>query len=211
MQIVFQTFVNLSLGMPVRIDIMIKEIINFPNRIYNKIILSWWNVVFENPPKINGRISIGGKGKVIVGNKVTINSSHRSNPVGSKERSSIHVAKGAVVKIGDNVGISNSLLYAWEAITIEDDVMIGGGCQIYDTDFHSLNYEDRVLNGDNKVKVSPVIIKKGAFIGASSIILKGVTVGEKSIVAAGSVVAKSIPGGEIWGGNPARFIKKIEE
>ena len=57
---------------------------------------------------------------------------------------------------------------------------------------------------------SPVIIKDGAFIGAHSIILKGVIIGEKSIVGAGSVVTKSIPDGEIWAGNPAKFIRKIE-
>jgi acetyltransferase-like isoleucine patch superfamily enzyme len=136
---------------------MIRKILRFPDLVYNKIVFSLWDVVFEIPPKINGRISIGGKGKVIVGNKVTFNSSNRSNPVGAKERTSIHVAKEAVVKIGDNVGISNSLIYAWESITIENDVMVGGGCQIYDTDFHSLQYEDRVLKGDNNVKVSGCI------------------------------------------------------
>ena len=30
-----------------------------------------------------------------------------------------------------------------------------------------------------------------------------------SIIAAGSVVTKNIPGGELWGGTPAMFIKKI--
>jgi len=55
------------------------------------------------------------------------------------------------------------------------------------------------------------VIQEGAFVGASSIILKGVTIGKHSIVAAGSVVSKSIPAGEIWGGNPAKFIRKTEE
>jgi acetyltransferase-like isoleucine patch superfamily enzyme len=41
------------------------------------------------------------------------------------------------------------------------------------------------------------------------LILKGVTVGKYSIVAAGSIVTKSIPPNEIWGGNPAKFIRRI--
>ena len=39
---------------------------------------------------------------------------------------------------------------------------------------------------------------------------KGVTIGEHAIVGAGSVVAKDISGGEIWAGNPAKYIKSIE-
>jgi len=39
------------------------------------------------------------------------------------------------------------------------------------------------------------------------IILKGVTIGNNVIIAAGSVISKDIPNNEIWGGNPAVFIK----
>ena len=59
-----------------------------------------------------------------------------------------------------------------------------------------------------KKRNAPVVIKDLAFIGMHSIILKGVTIGEKSIIGAGSVVSKDVPDGEIWAGNPARFIKK---
>lgn len=52
-------------------------------------------------------------------------------------------------------------------------------------------------------------VKKRIIIGGFSIILKGVAIGENSIVAAGSVVSKDIPDNEIWGGIPAKFIRKI--
>ena len=55
------------------------------------------------------------------------------------------------------------------------------------------------------------LMKDDVFIGANCYIGKGVIIGDRSIVAAGSVVVKSIPADEIWGGNPAKFIKKIND
>ncbi len=53
-----------------------------------------------------------------------------------------------------------------------------------------------------------VKIGDNSFIGANTIICNSVTIGNNVIVGAGSIVTKSIPDNEIWGGNPARFIKK---
>lgn len=116
----------------------------------------------------------------------------------------------AAIIIGDNVGISNSTIVSWNKVEIDDYVYIGGGCKIWDTDFHSIDPYERRHNGDQKVNMAPIKIKKYAFIGGGSIILKGVTIGEYSIIGAGSVVVKSVPDKEIWAGNPARCIRKIE-
>lgn len=45
---------------------------------------------------------------------------------------------------------------------------------------------------------------------AGAIIIGDVTVGDNSIIAAGAVVTKDVPPGEIWGGVPAQFIKKVK-
>lgn len=79
---------------------------------------------------------------------------------------------------------------------------------IFDTDFHPLDALKRRI-GFEGMKSKPVTIEDDAFIGAHCVICKGVTIGSRSIVAAGSVVVKDIPRNEIWGGNPARFIRKI--
>jgi acetyltransferase-like isoleucine patch superfamily enzyme len=89
--------------------------------------------------------------------------------------------------------------------------MIGGGVQIYDTDFHPIDFQKRNLNDQESINTFPVTLKKNCFIGVNTIILKGVTIGERSVVAAGSVVVKSIPKDEIWGGNPCVFLKRIEQ
>ena len=91
---------------------------------------------------------------------------------------------------------------------IGNNVIIGVGTQIRDTDNHSLNPFDRLngLDWKNK-KTQPIKIGDNVFIGTNTIILKGVEIGDNCIIAAGSVVTKSIPENEIWGGNPAKFLK----
>ena len=46
-------------------------------------------------------------------------------------------------------------------------------------------------------------------IGTNATILGGLTIGDDAMIGAGSVVTKDIPAGEIWAGNPARFLKKV--
>ena len=65
----------------------------------------------------------------------------------------------------------------------------------------------RSKNADWKMLKTKVC--KGASIGAGSTILPGITIGENAMVGAGSVVTKSIPAGELWVGNPAKFLRKI--
>lgn len=157
-----------------------------------------------------GRVFVRGKGSVSIGKNVTINSCREANPIGGDMRTIIFAKDDSMIKIGDGVGISNSAIVAMREIVIEDNVFIGGSCKIYDHDFHSIFYEERISEIDSGVKFAPVCIKKGAFIGAHTIILKGVIIGEKSVIGAGSVVTKSVPDNEVWAGNPARFVKRIK-
>lgn len=48
-------------------------------------------------------------------------------------------------------------------------------------------------------------------IGARSVVCEGAIIESESILAPGSVVppARRIPSGELWGGNPVRFIRKL--
>lgn len=69
--------------------------------------------------------------------------------------------------------------------------------------------ERKQLDAAGHIKHASIKIEDDAFIGARSIITKGVTIGARSVVAAGSVVVCDIPSDEIWGGNPAKFIKRL--
>ena len=159
--------------------------------------------------KITGRLCIHGrKDGVRIGNFVTINSSESVNPTSGINRSHLRAEGMGVISIGNNVGLSHVNITAFDLITIEDQVLIGSGVKIWDTDFHPLDYTKRISG--YPAKTEPILIKKGAFIGACSIILKGVTIGEYSIIGAGSVVTRNIPSNEVWAGNPAQFIRTIK-
>ena len=152
----------------------------------------------------------GRKGQIEIGNNVIINSCYVENPIGGQTFTSLVVTDKAKLIIKDNVGISNCAIFCNKKITIEEFVLLGGGVKIYDTDFHSIYIKQRQNKPETGIKSEPVLIKKGAFVGAGSIILKGTTIGKNSVIAAGSVVSKSVPDNELWGGNPIRFIKKID-
>lgn len=154
------------------------------------------------------KIPFIGKKRISIGDYVRINSCLSANPIGGENKTIITVMPYSSIVIGNNVGISNSAIISQNKIIIEDNVRIGAGCKIYDTDFHSIYFEKR-LEGDEDIQTSPVHIKKNVFIGSYTIILKGVTIGESSVIGAGSVVTKDVPDGEVWAGNPAKYIKKI--
>ena len=53
-----------------------------------------------------------------------------------------------------------------------------------------------------------LVIGNDVWVAAGVHILRGVHIGDGAIIGANSVVTKDVPPYEIWGGNPARFIKK---
>ena len=154
-------------------------------------------------------VMIARGGHCQLGDNLKINNGLQGNPIGRTQSSIFVVAKGASLIIGKDVGVSSAALICHKSIIIGDHVKIGGGACIYDTDFHSLSSQDRLdgIVDKMRTKTDSVRIGNNVFIGAHSTILKGVTIGENAIVGACSVVTKSIPANQIWGGNPARFIK----
>lgn len=103
--------------------------------------------------------------------------------------------------IGDNVTFDSAYP---EEIEIGNNVHITVGCVIL-SHFMALLPSGHIKWTKGKVKICDNV-----FIGANSVISKPVTIGHHSVVGAGSVVTKDIPPCEIWGGVPAKFIKKIE-
>ena len=181
-------------------------------------------IPFDSTHRIVGKIRLIKKGWLLriltktangtltIGNGFKCNNKVTSNSIGLIQPCVFNIATaGAEIVIGDNVGISGSTINATKSIKIGNNVLVGSGCLITDTDSHPINWQDRINNLNEKTESSPIVIEDNVFIGARSIILKGVTIGKNSVIGAGSVVTKSIPENCIAGGNPAKVIKYLNE
>ena len=154
-----------------------------------------------------------------LGRNVTIKSSFLSNLVGLYSRTIIVTrAPGAVIEIGDNVGISGAVLYARKGIYIGENTAVGGNCKILDNDFHPIEAEERLrlLNdrqgGDasDLIPAKEIRIGRNCFIGCNTIILKGTVLGDGCVVGAGAVVSGRFGENSVIAGNPARVIRTLK-
>ncbi len=149
---------------------------------------------------------------VTIGEKFVANSGFFYNHIGRQQTTAIIAKRHSTIKIGNNVGMSSCTLVSQKKISLGNNVRIGGNVVIYDSDFHSLNVEERTNVPEIKtgIRCKEVIIEDNVFIGSHVTILKGSHIGENSVIGACSVISGNVPPNEIWGGNPAKFIKKIK-
>lgn len=188
------------------------KIIQIFSQVFSLLIFRINRVNFDHGIRSKGIPYLSIQGSFNVGKNFRINNVMRGNPIGRQSKCIFIVRKNAQLLVGNNVGMSGTTIVCHKKITIGNFVKIGGNVCIYDTDFHSLNSNNRRNAKSDTVNTisSEVKISNNVFIGAHSTILKGIVIGENSIIGACSVVTKNIPSNEIWGGNPVKFIRKIE-
>ncbi|KGE87596.1 MAG: DapH/DapD/GlmU-related protein [Phaeodactylibacter xiamenensis] len=116
-----------------------------------------------------------------------------------------HTNYGRNIELGKRVFINHACSFLdLGGICIEDDVMIGPRV--------NLTSENHPVEVATRKTLVPglVRIQRNAWIGAGATILPGVTVGENAVVAAGAVVHQDVPANTVFGGVPAKLIKKLE-
>jgi len=104
---------------------------------------------------------------------------------------------GPNVIIGDNVKIQNNVS-VYEGVTLEDDVFCGPSVVF-------TNVTNPRSHWPRKDEFKPILVKKGASLGANSTILCGITIGQYAFVGAGAVVSKDVPDFALVYGAPARI------
>jgi acetyltransferase-like isoleucine patch superfamily enzyme len=137
---------------------------------------------------------------------------------GAEFRPGAYAESCSKIGIGRNVVIRpGSFLFAdptegGGGIVIEDDVLIGSSVHFY-TNNHA--FSDVIVPIIDQGYPKPTIedsitVRRGAWIGAGSIILPGVTIGENAVVGAGSIVTRDVPAYSVAVGNPARVLKTMK-
>lgn len=105
------------------------------------------------------------------------------------------------LRVGNDCYLGRELfLDLQDKIEIEDNVTISHRVMILThTDAGTSPLKNTVI----ATSQAPVVIRRGAYIGANVTILAGVEIGESSVVGAGAVVTRSVSPGVVVAGVPA--------
>lgn len=104
------------------------------------------------------------------------------------------------VVVGDRVTVKSGV-YLWDGVRLADDVFIGPNATFTN---------DRYPRSRNYKSAEMIVVGAGASIGAGATILSGIEIGAGAMIGAGAVVTRSVPPGELWVGNPARMVRRVE-
>lgn len=168
----------------------------------------------------NSTVLISNKGKLAIGNNFKIGANARLYVYndwrfgdGVKIETNCAIFARESERAGKLIIGNGSHIGDFTIIDVVDDVTIGNGvalgpnCTLYT---HDHSYEDKSVPAwKGGIVHKPINIEDGAWIGSGVTILPGVTIGERAVIAAGSVVTKSVESNTIYGGIPAKLIKKI--
>lgn len=179
-----------------------------------KMKLSLRSCSYGNNLYISGKVYLATqkKGVLKIGNNFRLNSNPSSNLVGMSNRASFQIIDKGRIEIGNNCGFTSTVLSSRSLIKIGDNVKIGGNVRIFDHNYHSTNYLDRRVKkmDSQNCRTKEVIIEDDVFIGTNVIILKGTYIGARSVLSAGSIVNDLIiPPDSLVSGNPAQIVKRL--
>lgn len=117
------------------------------------------------------------------------------------------------IHMSEKSNINNAILNVNSGeIFIKDYVFFGHSVMIL-TGTHDYNKFNLERMHDFPKNGNDIVINNGVWIGSGAIILGPCVIGENSVIAAGSIVLPhtNIPSNVIFGGNPAKELKKITQ
>lgn len=143
--------------------------------------------------RVSGPCLIHGSGRFVVQSGVVL----RASPAHPIE---LYCAAGATLTLGEKCFLNQGAHIACcERVEIGPGALVADEAFLLDGDFHGV--------GGGPARSAPILVERGAWIGARAIVLKGVTIGAEAVVGAGAVVAHAVPPRSLAVGNPARVVR----
>lgn len=119
--------------------------------------------------------------------------------------SGVRITFSTMIDVGNDVYIAPCCwIQGIGGIALEDEVMLGPYTVLSTTNHTRLNASYRHGPGQR----SPILMQRGSWTGAHTVVTAGTTVGAGAAVAAGAVVTKDVPAHSIVGGIPARILQE---
>ena len=120
------------------------------------------------------------------------------------------LAPEARIEIGAGCFLNrNTMLAAYDRITIGDHTMFANGCFVGDAS-HRFDDVEKPITWQGFSSKGPVAIGSNCWFGVNCVVTSGVTVGDRCVIGANSVVSRDLPAGTIAAGAPAKPIGKID-
>jgi acetyltransferase-like isoleucine patch superfamily enzyme len=193
-----------------------REFIVHPLGLATSRLLWPWVLRRRKGLRTDGRIRVNGMplieirdgARIHIGDNVTLNSWNRHYHINLFAPVKL-VAEGAdaEIRIGRNTRVHGSCLHARSLVSVGENCLIAGNCQIFDCSGHDLSFQNVDARLETMGDSRPVIIEDAVWIGAHVLVLPGVTIGRGSVIGAGSVVTRDVPPMVVAAGNPARVVK----
>lgn len=117
----------------------------------------------------------------------------------------IYIGNAKNIKIGKRCEINENVFI--QGALIGDYVMIAPNVSLL-SNMHNHSKVNKPMILQGKKIGNIVIIENDVWLGRNVIVMPGVRIGKGSIIAAGAVVTKNVPAYSIYGGVPAKLIKK---
>ena len=124
-----------------------------------------------------------------------------------KEGTHILADENSFLSIADSFIGRNCVITAKESVVIQKGCLIAEMVVIRDQD-HLPGTNNQKMQKEQFI-TAPIRIEENVWVASKATVLKGVTIGTAAVIAASAVVNKNVSARELWGGIPARFIKKI--
>lgn len=171
----------------------LKQALKLPIILYKaKIISSSGKIILNGKIKFGMvrlgeyRVSIFPNSGIILENRGTIIFNGRAF-VGNA--SAISVGNNGVLYFGKNAGATCAAKIAcYNSIKIENDVLIGWGCQLFDTDFHRIKYQEDECLDTSAQAFGSIVISEGTWIANGCKIYKNTYIPKKCIVGADTIL-----------------------